>query len=178
MQYIALLRGINVGGHRKLPMADLRAVLCSLGYGGVTTYLQSGNALFSDPRDDPAELEREIEEGIARDLGLSVRVLIRTRDELARVIDDNPFPHATANPTQLHVSFLSTPPEGERLAGIDARQFEPDQFQVGDRVIYLQYPNGSARTKLTNDFWERRLGLSATARNWNTVTRLLDLANA
>jgi len=175
MRYAALLRGINVGGNKKLPMADLRTLLSSLGHTDVTTYLQSGNALFTSPWDDPAALAQEIEQQIARDLGLAVRVLIRTPDELAEVIASNPFPDATATPTKLHVSFLSASPHAERLAAIDARQFEPDQFRVGDRAIYLWLPNGAAETKFTNDFWERRLGLTATTRNWNTVTKLLGL---
>jgi uncharacterized protein (DUF1697 family) len=177
MRYVALLRGINVGGHAKLSMTHLRELLQSLGYTDVMTYLQSGNALFTSPRDDPTELAREIEDQISRDLGLGIKVLIRTREELATVVDGNPFPNATMSPTRHHVSFLSAPPNGERLAEIDPRQFEPDQFRVGDQVMYLWYPDGSGRTKLSNEFWERRLKVSATTRNWNTVTKLLSLMN-
>ncbi|MDQ2742573.1 MAG: DUF1697 domain-containing protein [Chloroflexota bacterium] len=178
MRYVALLRAINVGGHSKLAMMDLRALLCSLGCSDVTTYLQSGNALFTSPRDDPEELAREIEEHLALDLGLGVTVLIRTGDEVAAVVAANPFPSATASPTLLHISFLSAQPDAERLSEIDARQFAPEEFRVGDRVIYLWYPNGAQRTKLSNVFFERRLGLTATARNWNTVTKLAVLANS
>ncbi len=177
MRYIALLRGVNLGRHMKLSMPDLRELLRALGYIDVSTYVQSGNALFTSPRDDPAELAREIEHRLARDLGLDVKVLIRTRDELVSVVDGNQFENATESPTLHHVCFLSGPPDRERLSEIDPRQFEPDEFQVGDRVIYLRYPNGFHRTKLTNDFWERRLGLISTMRNWNTVTKLLNLAN-
>jgi uncharacterized protein (DUF1697 family) len=175
MRYVALLRGINVGGNKKLSMADLRELLLSLGYADVMTYLQSGNALFTSPRDDPTELAQKIEHQIARDLGLQVSVLIRTRQELATVVEGNPFQSATATPTRLHVSFLSASPNGERLAEIDPGRFEPDEFRIGDRVIYLLLPDGFHGTKLTNEFWERRLGLRATTRNWNTVTKLLSL---
>jgi uncharacterized protein (DUF1697 family) len=177
MRYIALLRGINVGGNKKLSMADLRELLSSLGHADVATYIQSGNALFTSPRDDPAELEQEIESRIARELGLSIRVLIRTRDELAAVVDANPFQSAATSPTTLHASFLSAPLDEGRLSEIDARQFEPDEFRVGNRVIYLFFPNGVAGSRLTYDFWERRFGVAATTRNWNTVTKLLSMAD-
>jgi uncharacterized protein (DUF1697 family) len=176
MTYVALLRGINVGGHKKVSMTDLRGVLRSLGYTDISTYLQSGNALFSSARQEPEQLSLEIERGIAGQLRLEVRVMIRTPEELAAVVDANPFREATADPTRLHVSFLSAQPDVERLAAIDARQFEPERFHVGDRAIYLWYPSGAGQARLTNAILERRLGVSATARNWNTVTKLLDLA--
>ncbi len=178
MRYLALLRGINVGRHKRVAMPALRELLGSLGHTDVATYLQSGNALFTSPRDDPAGLAREIERRIARDLGLEVAVMLRTGEELARVVAGNPFPSATLDPARLHVSFLSGTPELERLAAIDRRQYEPDRFEVGDRVIYLWYPNGLQETKLTDGFWRSLdLGVQATARNWNTVTKLLSLAN-
>lgn len=176
MKYGALLRGVNVGGRGKLPMGDLRKVLEDLGYSDVSTYLQSGNALFTSPRDDTEELEHEIEEALTHKLGLTTQVMLRTGAELTALIDNNPFPDAVANPTTLFVNFLSVPVAPERVAAIDATPFEPDQFRPGDRAVYLWCPEGAARTKLSNTFWERRLGVGATARNWNTVTKLRDLA--
>ncbi|HEX6507991.1 MAG TPA: DUF1697 domain-containing protein [Chloroflexota bacterium] len=178
MRYVALLRGINVGGHAKISMADLRGLMDSLGHTEVRTLLQSGNALFTSPRDNRTELTGEIEQAITSGLGLRVSVLLRTGDELAALVEENPFPNGMALPTHLHVSFLSDQPDSERLSGIDMRRFEPDEFRIGDRAIYLWYPNGAGRTKLSNDFFERRLGLTATARNWNTVTKLLDLTTS
>jgi len=177
MRYVALLRGINVGGHAKVSMVELRELLSSLGHGDVATYIQSGNVLFTSPRDDPATLAQEIEERIAGDMGLGVKVLIRTPDELAAVVEGNPFLREMKSPTGLYASFLSGSLDEARLSEIDARRFEPDEFRLGDRVIYLWYPNGAGRTKLTIDVWERRFGLSATTRNWNTVTKLLSLAS-
>ena len=174
--YIALLRGINVGGRQKLAMADLRALLASLGYEAVSTHLQSGNAVFATARDDADGLAGEIEAGIARDLGLDVRVLLRTRDELAAVVAANPFPQAAADPARLLVTVLSAQPAADRFASIDPARFAPDEFRLGDRVIYAWYPNGIGRSKLTNDVWERRLAVTGTARNWNTVRRLAELA--
>jgi uncharacterized protein (DUF1697 family) len=176
MRYVALLRGVNLAGYRKLPMADLRELLCALGYDDVSTYLQSGNALFTSPRDDPRTMEKEIELEIERALGLDVPVVIRTPDELASVVAGNPFPHAPARPSHYYVCFLSGQPDPTTLSTIDRWRFEPDEFHVGDRAIYLWYPNGLHGSKLSNAFWERRLGLTATSRNWNTVTKLLALA--
>lgn len=176
--YAALLRGINVGGRQKIAMADLRELLGSLGYSDVTTYLQSGNAVFTSPRDDLPELAGEIEGRIERDLGLRVTVLLRTGPQLAAVVDANPYPAAAINPKTLHVGFLSAPVDPERLAGIDRSVFSPDEFVPGDRVLYLHYPHGAGRTKLAGTVLERRLGVRITARNWNTVITLLDLLGA
>jgi uncharacterized protein (DUF1697 family) len=177
MRYVALLRGINVGGHAKVSMTELRELVSSLGHSEVSTYIQSGNVLFTSSRDDPATIAQEIEDRIAIDQGLAVKVLIRTPDELAAVVEDNPFLREMKSPTGLYVSFLSESLDEARLAEIDAERFAPDEFRLGDRVIYLWYPNGAGRTKLTIDVWERRFGLSATTRNWNTVTKLLSLLN-
>ena len=176
-RYVVLLRGINVGGRKRVAMSDLRELLGSLGYSDVATYLQSGNAVFTSPRDDPAGLAREIERRLARDLGMEVPVVIRTREELAKVVEGNPFPEAASDPIRLHVSFLSGEPDRKRLAGVDPRTYEPERFELGDRVIYLWYPNGLGKAKLNDAFWRRLdLGVHATDRNWNTVTKLLSLA--
>jgi uncharacterized protein (DUF1697 family) len=98
--------------------------------------------------------------------------MARSHEELATMIDANPFQDAAARPTELHVSFLSALPDEERLREIDPRQFEPDEYRFGDRVMYLRCPNGLGRSKLAAYPWERRLGLRATSRNWNTVSKL------
>jgi uncharacterized protein (DUF1697 family) len=159
-------------------MADLRNVMSGLGYTDVATYIQSGNVVFSIDRDDPAELEREIEQGIAQETGLDVSVLVRSQAELAAVIDGNPFQEAATSPTTLHVFFLSASPDEERLEKIDPLQFEPDEYRLGDRVMYLHCPNGLGRSKLAAYPWERRLGLRITSRNWNTVTKLRGMLEA
>lgn len=178
MRYVALLRGVNVGGYSKLSMSDLRDLLLSLELTDVTTYLQSGNAVFTSPRNDSTEIAREIEQKIANGLGVKTRVLLRTPDELDAVIGGNPFPEAVASPRTLHVVFLSEQPDDARLREIDAQQFSPDEFRAGNRVIYLKLPAGAGNSKLGNAFWERRLGQIATARNWNTVTKLLSLTSS
>jgi uncharacterized protein (DUF1697 family) len=175
---VALIRGINVGGNKKLSMAALRDLMIGLGYTDVATYIQSGNVVFRSDHDNPAELEREIEQGIAQGTGLNVSVMVRSQAELASVVEHNPFREAAARPTTLHVSFLSAFPDEERLGQIDPRQFEPDEYRFGDRVMYLHCPNGLGRSKLAAHPWERRLGLRVTTRNWNTVTKLLGMLEA
>ncbi len=177
-RYVALLRGINVGGRKKVAMGELRDALGSLGYGDVETYLQSGNAVFTATNNDPAGLAGAIEKELERRLAMDVKVLVRTRDELASVVEANPFPEATSEPSKLHVAFLSATPDAHRAATIDAARFEPDQFRVGERAVYLWYPSGAGRSRLTNDLLERKLGVTATSRNWNTVLALLERVTA
>ena len=174
---MALFRGINVGGRKKLAMADVREVLEALGHGDVETYLQSGNALFTSAGKDTSALAREIEAAVQSQVGLEVRVLVRSHAELAEVVAANPFGEAEAEPSKLHVAFLSATPDPDRVATIDAARFHPDELRVGERAIYLWYPRGAGRSKLTNDLLERRLGVTATSRNWNTVTKLLERAS-
>jgi uncharacterized protein (DUF1697 family) len=178
-RYVALLRGINIGSRKRVAMADLRALLGDLGHTDVATYVQSGNAVFTGKQGDPAKLARQIERRIVRDLGVEAPVVVRTRDELAAVVDANPFPERTAEPKKLNVSFLSGEPDLKRLDEVGPEEYEPDEFALGDRVIYLWLPNGFQGAKLHDAFWQRaKLGVHATARNWNTVTKLLDLADA
>jgi uncharacterized protein (DUF1697 family) len=151
-------------------MGDFSAILASLGHQEVRTYIQSGNALFTSDRDDVTAMEREIEAEIGRVLGVETVAFIRSPDELERVVGGNPFGE---DAPRLHVSFLSGQPSESDLARLDPAQFEPDAFALGERALYLIYPGGVHRSKLTNSVIERRLGVKATARNWNTVNRLL-----
>lgn len=174
VRQVALLKGVNVGGNNKVPMAYLRELMHGLGYEGVRTHLQSGNAVFT-ASGTPPELAAEIEGQLVRHLGLNIRVLVRTGAELARIVDANPLPEATSEPARLLVNFLSAAPDPDLLRGLDPADFEPDVFGVGEREIYVWCPEGVRATKLSYAFWEKRLGVVATARNWNTVTRLREL---
>jgi len=167
--WVALLRGINVGGNKRVAMADLRALLDALGYRDVGTLLQSGNAVFvaSGPS---SMLETQIRSTISADLGLDVKVLVRSADELAAVVAANPWPSRGVESKHLHVAFLGAAAPAEKLASLDADDFRPDEFEAGDRVLYLRLPNGVIKSKFPN--WDRFLGLDVTARNWNTVNRL------
>lgn len=173
---IALLRGVNVGGNNRVPMAHLRELLGELGYGDVRTHLQSGNAVFIAPGTTPKQAAREIEDALARSLGLGIRVLVRTAAELERVVGANPLPEAVSEPSRLLVTFLSAPPDPERLRELESGDFEPDLFGFGEREIYVWCPEGVRAIKLSYAFFEKHFGVVATARNWNTVTKLLELA--
>jgi uncharacterized protein (DUF1697 family) len=171
-----LLRGINVGRNKRIAMQDLRAVLAGLGYQDVATLLQSGNAVFTSARRQAGAVAGEIEQGISRELGLSVPCVVRSAAELAAVIAANPFTVKVSEGSRLLVSFLSGPVDRARLAGLDLADFAPDEVHVGDREIYAWLPNGQAGSRIPIDFWDKRLGVVSTARNWNTVTKLMVLA--
>lgn len=174
--YIAMLRGINVSGQNKLKMDDLRILVASLGHSDVRTYIQSGNVIFANPVDESSDLARSIEQRIADDFGLTVIVLLRTRDELANIIENNPFPVNGPDPARLHVTFLNDVPGQDILDNLTVPNASPDEYRVRGREVYLYCPYGYGQTKLNNAFWERRLRVAATTRNWNTVNKLLTLA--
>lgn len=174
-RFIALLRGVNVGGRGRMAMSDLREAMLDLGHGDVETYLQSGNAVFTSSGTDTASLAAGIERTLEDRLGVDIRVLVRSPDEVAGLVASNPFaPAAATEPAKLHLAFLSDGPDPERLAGLDSKTFAPDRFHPGERALYLWYPNGAGRSKLTGSLLERRLGVTATARNWNTVLALVE----
>ncbi|MFJ6790664.1 DUF1697 domain-containing protein [Streptomyces angustmyceticus] len=176
---IALLRGINVGGHNSFPKAKQLELAESLGYRDVSVLLQTGNIVFADPGTAPSDTARVIHERIADELGLTVPVVVRTRDELAAAVAANPFPLAAPEPKSLHVTFLSAEPaDTSRLDALDAATFAPDQYRLIGRELYLWCPGGIGRSKLADAVGRARLGVTATARNWNTVTKLLALADA
>lgn len=176
---IALLRGINVGGNHPFPVARQRALMAELGFEGVTVHLQTGNIVFADPGTPPGRTARTLEDAFAADLGFSVPVMVRTRDELAAAVDANPYPAAAAEPKTLHMVFLSdVPTDTSALDALDPAAYAPDEFRLIGREIYLHVPNGLGRSKLAAKLSNPRLGVTATARNWNTVTKLLALADA
>lgn len=173
---VALLRGVNLGPQRRIAMAPLRELLAGLGYADVRTHLNSGNAVFTNPSTSPEQAGADIEKAIAGEFGMTVSVLVRTADELAAVVEANPLADVAVDPSRHLVAFLSDPADPDLLAGIDPAAYAPEAFHAGDREIHLWYPDGVMAARLTHTFWEKRLKLTATARNWNTVTKLLTLA--
>jgi uncharacterized protein (DUF1697 family) len=173
--YVALVRGINLGRHNKVSMPDLRAVVVRLGGEDAATYLRSGNVIFKSA-DGPGKLTEAIEKRIRRDLGLSISVLLRTRPQLAKVVAGNPFASDGKGSTKLHVTFLAEKPDRAHVRKLDPERAEPDEFRVVGQEIYVQCPNGYGRSKLTNAYFEKELGVAATTRNWRTVTKLAELA--
>ena len=175
--YIALLRGINVGGHGKVPMEKLRALCEGLGCEQVTTFIQSGNVVFKASKCDPASLSAKLEKKIAAEFGFPVAVVTRTVAELRKVIDGNPFvKESKTEPTKVHVAFLSNAPTSEATNALKARASGDEQARCCEREVYLYYRNGMGKAKLTGAVIERVLGVRATARNWNTVTKLYEMA--
>lgn len=168
--YIGLLRGINVGGKNKVPMAELRTLLESLGLTEVRTLIQSGNVLFSSER--PIE-RTSLEHAIARQFLVNTFVVLRSPRDLRSVVERNPFGHLDSS--KLHVGFMTEKPPAAAVAGLDLERFGPEQCIVDKRELYLHLPDGMARTKLPA-YLDRQLKTPITVRNWNTVTKLVELA--
>ncbi|MGA2519219.1 MAG: DUF1697 domain-containing protein [Acidimicrobiales bacterium] len=170
-RYVAMLRGVNVGGRTRLAMADLRRVVADLGHDDVESYIQSGNVVFGS-RAAASGLGPAIERHLEQELGLTVSVLVRSHAQLTDVLSGNPLSGPGRDPSRLHVTFLSARPAPGRSTAIDADAYRPDEFVARGREVYVHCPNGYGRTKLTNTFFERALGVSATTRNLKTVVEL------
>ena len=176
--YVAMLRGINVSGHKIIKMEDLRASFLALGLRGVKTHVQSGNVIFEAAKNSSADLSKQIAASIQRDFGFAVPVILKTAKELERVIQSNPFAKMkSVDPARLHVTFLSKPAPKDASKKLDALAHAPDQFRLGAQEIYLHCPDGYGRTKLSNVALERALSVGATTRNWKTVNSLLEMAS-
>lgn len=169
--WIALFRGINVGGHHILPMKELKALLLDLGCENVQTYIQSGNVVFSSASDDANALSEAMSDRVAKDFGFRPDVLLLTPDQLQQAIDDNPFPKAIDDPKTLHLSFLTEVAHAADLDTMTALKSDTESFKLSDAVFYLHAPDGIGRSKLAAKT-EALLGVSATARNWRTVIKL------
>jgi uncharacterized protein (DUF1697 family) len=173
---ILLLRGINLGPHRRVSMPDLRAALGEAGFEDVRTYVQSGNVVLSS-RKAPAKVGAEAERVIAERFGLEVDVIVRTGDELAEVVARNPLADVAVDPKLYQVSFLESEPDPVALEKVAATAAEPERLVAIGRELYAWHPNGVARSKLWNKLAGTALGVRATARNWKTVTTLLEMAS-
>ncbi|MGW0767258.1 DUF1697 domain-containing protein [Streptomyces sp. NPDC002676] len=175
--YAALLRGINVGGSKKLPMADLRTLMAGLGLDAVRSHLQSGQAVFTVDRGDEQSLAAELAQAIEARFGFTVGVLVRDHAYLKAVAENCPFPAAELEAKQLHVTYFSAPVTPDRFAELDQAAHLPEEFRLGDRCLYLYAPDGLGRSKLGEALARPRItkGLVATSRNWNTVLKLVEL---
>ncbi len=175
-RYISLLRGINVCGQKKIKMAELRPAYTDAGFEQVRSYVQSGNVLFDTQSTPSAKLEAAIAELIAERWGYEVEVLVRTPQQLSRVIAGNPFVgQQGVDPKQLYVTFLAAKPKAKLVKALLPPNTD-DAFVVAGQLVYVWCPGGYGRTKLTNKFFERKLQLAATTRNWRTINQLSELA--
>jgi uncharacterized protein (DUF1697 family) len=177
--HIALLRGINVGGRSLLAMADLRELFDALGFPGATTLLQSGNVVFRTARAPGEALERQLQDETLKRCGAAADYFVRTAKEWAQLIKSNPFPaEAKADPGHLVVTFVKDVPKSSDVNALQSAVKGPELIRAKGRHLYITYPAGIGRSKLTNALIERKLGTRATARNWNTVMKLAALAAA
>lgn len=179
--YVALLRGINVGGNKRVAMADLRAWLEAIGLEQVRTYVQSGNAVFESRqagKAPAATIERKIEKKIEKQAGFPVRVVVRSREELRKVLERNPFlKRAAVDSAKLHVTFLAESvgaPGREKLMGLPRGG---DELEIAGSELFLHCPNGYGSSKLGNNVLEKAAGTAATTRNWRTVNALCALCD-
>ena len=173
---IALLRAVNLGPVNRVKMADLRALLEREGYEDVRTLFQSGNVVLTSAK-KPDTVAREIERLLAGELGVETDVVVRTRDELADAIERNPIAEADEQPKRCQVSFLAGKPDAAAVKRVAAVDVAPERFEVSGREVYAWHPDGLQRSKLARALGDG-LGVTATARNWNTVTKLLELADS
>jgi uncharacterized protein (DUF1697 family) len=175
-RYAALLRGINVGGKNKLPMKELAAMFESAGARDVATFIHSGNVVFRASPSVAATLPALVGQEIVSRFGFEAPIVMRAGSELQRIVRANPF--VGVDEDELAIMFLAVKPSPERLQKLDPARSPPDQFVVRGRDIYLRLPNGFARTKLTNAWFDSKLSTVSTARNWRTLIKLRDLALA
>jgi uncharacterized protein (DUF1697 family) len=176
--HVALLRGINVGGKNSVPMKNLAAMFSDARCTDVVTYIQSGNVVFKATDKAAHRACSLVEKALLEQFGLTIPVVRRTAAELGKVARSNPFFEEGVTTLPLHVAFLADTPSDARAAGLDPDRSPPDRFAVQGREIYLHCPNGLARTKLTNQYFDTKLGTTSTVRNWNTVLKLLELATS
>lgn len=175
--WIALLRGVNMGGHHKLPMKTLPGLLAPLGCTDVRTYIQSGNLVFRHEGTEAATLAQAIAEAIGAAHGFQPATLLLTREALERAVAANPFPHAESAPKSLHLFFLEEPPAQPDLAAIKRLKRDTEAYVLDGTTFYLHAPEGIAPSKLAARV-PALLGVEATGRNWRTVTAVLELARA
>jgi Uncharacterized protein conserved in bacteria len=178
--YISILRGINVSGHNKIRMDALRELFIDAGFKNVRTYIQSGNVVFKTKKTAPAALSKIISAKIKEQFGCDVPVLVIELDELKKVVANNPFAEKKIESSEyLYVTFLSGIPLKENIDKIPAKDFLPDEFVIIDTAVYLYcIKSGYGNTKLNNNFFENKLMLTATTRNWKTVNELVRLSEA
>ncbi|HEY2749015.1 MAG TPA: DUF1697 domain-containing protein [Polyangia bacterium] len=172
---MALLRGINIGGKNKLAMPALADMFRDEGAADVTTFIASGNVLFDAPKKLAVTLAPRIERRIAADFALRVPVMLRSGGELAAAVARNPFVARGADENELFVMFLAAKPSGAADRALDPKRSPPDEFALVGKELYLRLPNGAARTKLTNAYFDKMLGTIGTARNWRTTRKLAEL---
>jgi uncharacterized protein (DUF1697 family) len=177
--YIALLRGINVGGHNKVNMAELRALCAPLKFRCAQTYVQSGNLVFSSNERDRAAVTEKLRDAIHKNFGCRPEIILRTGAEIADIINANPFVRRQGlEPAKLLVSFMAGEPSTEARRKLGELKSYPEEFHAGSRELYIYFPNGMGKSKFPWATLDKVLGVATTGRNWNTVLKLKEMAEA
>ncbi|QQS35908.1 MAG: DUF1697 domain-containing protein [Ignavibacteriales bacterium] len=175
--YISLIRGINVSGQKKIKMVDLSKAYEELKFKNVKTYIQSGNVLFDNKSNETSSLSKKIEKKILEKFGFDVSVVVLNRDELNSVIKNNPFTRRkNSEGSRMYVAFMTAVPEKSLIEKLNPADFKPEEFVIEERTIYMYLPSGYGTSKINNNFFESKLKVKATTRNWNTVNILSELA--
>jgi len=177
MKYVAVLRGINVSGQKKIVMQDLKALFEKLDFEAVTTYIQSGNVVFTNSKQDTRVLAEQIKAQIKITFSFDVSVIIRQSDQISNIIKQCPFGEVDIekNGTKVMLSFLSDKPDVQAVKALFSLVKKPEEMYIIDQEVYLFCPNGYGKTKLHNNFIERKLAVNATTRNWKTMLKLNEL---
>lgn len=173
--WIALFRGINVGGKNKLAMKDLRALVSAQGYESVKTYIQSGNMVFQSSKIAAMQFEAKVKKAILKDHGFQPKIMVLSQDQLTAAQAQNPFAEATREPKTLHLYFLAEPASDADLECLESLKKDSEHYRLTNAVFYLHAPEGIGRSKLAARV-EKALGVAATARNWRSVSKIIDLA--
>jgi uncharacterized protein (DUF1697 family) len=178
-KFIALLRGINVSGQKKIKMTDLKKLFEDLNFTNVETYIQSGNVLFSTNSRNPDSVKNKIEKGIEAKYGYKVQVILKTPDELSSALKKNPFHKNKKRDTgKLYYTFLSEKPSKENLKNLKGIDYSPEEYFIDEDRIYLFFPNGYGKAKMNINLFEKKLNLFATSRNHRTVETLFEMAGS
>jgi uncharacterized protein (DUF1697 family) len=177
--YVSFLRGVNMTGHNSIKMTDLRALFVKIGLTDAETFIQSGNVIFSKTGDIiPAALSVNIEQAILEKFNYIVPAMIRTHRELSDLFSLNPYLEETGfDPSKMAVIFLHEEPSAAQLQKVENVDYPPDRFKIIGKEIFIYCPNGFGRTKLYTNFFEKKMGVTGTARNWKTITTLLNLSS-
>lgn len=174
---IAILRGINVGGKRKILMADLKILMQDLGYENIKTNIQSGNMIFeTGEKQQNEQLAEKIESAILKQFDFQVPVLVLSKNEIESAIANNPFYTAEADINKLHLTFLDKIPERDKQEQLETVNYNPDQFKIIGKNVFIYCDGSYHKSKLTNNFFEKKLKVKATTRNWKTVLKLWELS--
>ena len=177
-KYIALLRGINVSGQKKIKMAELKLLFVDMSFQNVVTYIQSGNVIFSSNEKNRQNLENKISSEIKRKFGFEVKTFVLNPKKVQSVIENNPFINKKKELERLYVTFLSDKPTGENVQKLNLIDYSPEEYKIDKNCIYLFYPNGAGKAKLNNNILENKLKVFATTRNWRTINMLSELAGS